>query len=71
MNRPERGVACVVQPEEGKSFWQPVPANGYAEVQISRRNVASNDRLLAFMTPPPACHGHGHHRPCRGPCSNT
>ncbi len=45
MGRPQQGVACVVQPEEGESFWQPVPANGYAAVQISRRNVASNDRF--------------------------
>jgi mannose-6-phosphate isomerase-like protein (cupin superfamily) len=27
----------VVQPDEGESFWQPVPANGYAEVRISHR----------------------------------
>ncbi len=45
MGRPEPGVSHVVQPEEGESFWQPVPANGYAAVQISRRNVASNDRF--------------------------
>ena len=45
MARPEQGIACVVQPEEGESFWQPVPANGYAQVQISRRNVVSNDRF--------------------------
>ncbi len=45
MARPEPGIARVVQPEEGESFWQPVPANGYAQVQISRRNVASNDRF--------------------------
>ena len=27
----------VVQPDEGESFWQPVPANGYAEVRVSHR----------------------------------
>ena len=47
MSRPERGVAQVVQPDEGESFWQPVPADGYAQVQVSRRNVASNDRFSA------------------------
>lgn len=24
----------VVQPDEGKSFWQPVPANGHVEVKV-------------------------------------
>ncbi|MGH7057740.1 MAG: hypothetical protein ACREFZ_07610, partial [Acetobacteraceae bacterium] len=33
---PPAGV--VVQPEEGRSFWQPVPANGYALVKISPEN---------------------------------
>lgn len=33
-----KGVALVVQSDEGESFWQPVPANGYAEARISRRN---------------------------------
>jgi|DewCreStandDraft_4_1066084.scaffolds.fasta_scaffold00150_115 mannose-6-phosphate isomerase-like protein (cupin superfamily) len=27
----------VVRPEEGESFWQPVPANGWAEVRVSYR----------------------------------
>ena len=27
----------VVGPNEGESFWQPVPANGYAEVRVSHR----------------------------------
>jgi hypothetical protein len=24
----------VVQPDQGESFWQPVPANGYDEVRV-------------------------------------
>ncbi len=43
----ERGPAVVVQPGEGDSFWQPVPANGYAEVQVSKRNVAVGDRFAS------------------------
>jgi quercetin dioxygenase-like cupin family protein len=35
---PTRGVALVVQPDEGESYWQPVPANGYTEVRVSKRN---------------------------------
>ncbi|HEX6144744.1 MAG TPA: cupin domain-containing protein [Geminicoccaceae bacterium] len=27
----------VVGPDEGESFWQPVPANGYVEVRVSHR----------------------------------
>ena len=27
--------SCVLQPGEGKSYWQPVPANGFVEVKIS------------------------------------
>lgn len=33
-----KGFAIVVQPDEGESWWQPVPANGYTEVRVSRRN---------------------------------
>ena len=34
----EPGAAFVRQPDEGESFWQPVPANGYAEVRVSKRD---------------------------------
>lgn len=27
----------VVGPDQGESYWQPVPANGYAEVRVSHR----------------------------------
>ena len=30
-NEPHRGHAVVVQPGEGPSYWQPVPANGHAD----------------------------------------
>lgn len=29
--------SLVVQPGEGESYWQPVPANGYVEVHVSER----------------------------------
>jgi mannose-6-phosphate isomerase-like protein (cupin superfamily) len=32
-----RSPVFVVRPDEGESFWQPVPANGYAEVRVSHR----------------------------------
>ncbi len=43
MDETARGPAFVVQPDEGESYWQPVPANGYAEVKVSPRNDPSID----------------------------
>ena len=45
MDQPDRRAAIVVQPDAGESFWQPVPANGYTEVKISRRNAPANDKF--------------------------
>jgi mannose-6-phosphate isomerase-like protein (cupin superfamily) len=39
------GRVIVVQPDEGESFWQPVPANGYAEVRVSHRKHPSITHL--------------------------
>ncbi|MCG8545745.1 MAG: cupin domain-containing protein [Alphaproteobacteria bacterium] len=41
MTARQKGAAVVVQPGEGQSYWQPVPANGYAEVLVSSRNDLS------------------------------
>ncbi len=35
----EKGPAIVLQPDDGESYWQPEPANGYASVKISPRNT--------------------------------
>lgn len=36
----QRGDAVVVQPDEGVSHWQPMPANGCAEVPpVTRGNA--------------------------------
>ena len=57
MDRHERGAALVCQPDQGESFWQPVPANGYAEVRVSRRDspkiagFSSGIQVIA-----PGCH---------------
>jgi len=45
MTRRSKGKSFVVRPDGGESYWQPVPANGYAEVRVSRRNLAGNDRF--------------------------
>ena len=53
----EPGAAFVRQPDEGESFWQPVPANGYAEVRVSKRDspkiqgFSSGIQVIA-----PGCH---------------
>ena len=31
--------AMVVAPDQGQSWWQPVPANGFAEMRLSPRNL--------------------------------
>ena len=36
--RGERGAVVVCGADAGRSFWQPVPANGYAEVKLSPRD---------------------------------
>ena len=57
MKHPTKGRAVVVQPDEAESYWQPVPANGYAEVRISRRNVPGNERFsMGMQVIAPACH---------------
>jgi mannose-6-phosphate isomerase-like protein (cupin superfamily) len=56
----------VVQPDQGESFWQPVPANGYAEVRVSRRRdpritgLASGIQVIA-----PGCHIREHVHPAQ------
>ena len=45
MDKAQKGAAVVVQPDGGDSYWQPVWANGYAEVILSRRNMPTNDRF--------------------------
>ncbi|MFQ6018479.1 MAG: cupin domain-containing protein [Kiloniellaceae bacterium] len=47
MTQSERGAVVVCQPGEGESFWQPVPANGYAEIRVSKRN---SGRIRGFSS---------------------
>ena len=32
-------MVVVCQPDGGESYWQPVPANGYSEVRVSKRDA--------------------------------
>ena len=38
----DQGSKFVLQPDEGVSYWQPKPANGYVTIKISPDNCASN-----------------------------
>lgn len=38
----DRGDAIVLQPDEGKSYWQPQPANGYMTMKVTPENCRSN-----------------------------
>lgn len=40
-----KGKAIVVKAGGGESYWQPLPANGYAEVHLSRRNLPEHGRF--------------------------
>lgn len=57
---------AVVQPDEGESFWQPVPASGYAEVRVSHRrcpglaSLATGIQVIA-----PGCHIREHVHPAQ------
>jgi mannose-6-phosphate isomerase-like protein (cupin superfamily) len=54
----------VVQPEEGESFWQPVPANGHAEVRVShRRHPAIRNLATGIQVIAPGCHIREHVHP--------
>jgi mannose-6-phosphate isomerase-like protein (cupin superfamily) len=54
----------VVQPDEGESFWQPVPANGYAEVRVSHRKHPSITSLATgIQVIAPGCHIREHVHP--------
>jgi quercetin dioxygenase-like cupin family protein len=35
----DRGEILVMQPGEGESYWQPVPANGHITIKVAPRNV--------------------------------
>jgi quercetin dioxygenase-like cupin family protein len=48
--------AKVVGPEEGESYWQPVPANGFIRNIFSKASVgAKSDVSIGTQTLPPGC----------------
>jgi quercetin dioxygenase-like cupin family protein len=45
-----RGHAVVVQPGEGPSYWQPVPANGHADPTLYPENSRFDGLSMGFQT---------------------
>jgi quercetin dioxygenase-like cupin family protein len=58
-----RGHAVVMQPGEGPSYWQPVPANGHADPALFPANTGFDGLSLGFQTVAPRSrireHSHG------------
>ncbi|MBI3710886.1 MAG: cupin domain-containing protein [Proteobacteria bacterium] len=60
---PVRGRAVVVQPNEGPSYWQPVPANGHADPKFYPARTGFAGHSMGFQTIAPGArvreHSHG------------
>jgi quercetin dioxygenase-like cupin family protein len=58
-----RGHAVVMQPGDGPSYWQPVPANGYADPKLFPANTGFEGLSMGFQTVAPGSrireHSHG------------
>ena len=58
-----RGRALVVQPEEGRSWWQPAPANGHADPKLVPADTGFGALSMGFQTIAPGGrvrpHSHG------------
>jgi quercetin dioxygenase-like cupin family protein len=45
-----RGRAVVMQPDDGPSYWQPVPANGHADPKLYPGNTRFERLAMGFQT---------------------
>ena len=58
-----RGRAVVVQPDEGPSYWQPVPANGHADPRLMPALTGFETLSMGYQTIAPGGrvreHSHG------------
>ena len=45
-----RGHAVVMQPGDGPSFWQPMPANGHADSMLMPANTKFGDVSMGYQT---------------------
>src|SRR2546427_7663628 len=58
-----KGRAVVLQPEEGPSYWQPVPANGHADPRLTPALTGFDTLSMGYQTIAPGGrvreHSHG------------
>ena len=58
-----RGHAVVMQPSQGPSYWQPMPARGHADPKLYPANTRFDGLSMGFQTIAPGCrvrqHSHG------------
>lgn len=63
MTGPANGHALVMQPEDGPSYWQPVPANGHADPKLYPAITRFAGLSMGFQTIAPGGrvreHSHG------------
>ncbi len=45
-----RGRAVVMQPDDGPSFWQPVPANGHADPKLTPASTGFAQLAMGYQT---------------------
>jgi mannose-6-phosphate isomerase-like protein (cupin superfamily) len=51
--RTGKGTRLVLQPEEGRAYWQPKPANGYVVIKVSPENCSSNAVTMGIQAVAP------------------
>lgn len=56
INEAARGNAVVMQPDEGPSWWQPVPANGHADPKLFESATGFEGVSMGFQTVAPGGH---------------
>ena len=61
---PQKGVLLVSGPEEGTSYWQPLPSTGYATVKLHPGNSPINFLSAGIQVLEPGTHvrNHAHQR---------
>ena len=55
-----RGRAVVVQPGDGASYWQPVPANGYAHPKLTPALTGFSGFSMGYQNIAPKSHVRAH-----------
>ena len=62
--RCNKPAAVVVGPDEGRSWWQPLPSRGHVIVKLTPENSPFDDFSAGIQVLPPGCHvrQHAHQR---------